>query len=101
MPRIFPLICGLRASLDSDPERILPDDKGDFHASSPASLSPDLPPLTTTTERKLMAKVDWHVVPVLCVMYLLAFLDRYVFLYLSGFAQLQRGALTRMQGEYQ
>ncbi|KAL2814624.1 putative MFS transporter [Aspergillus granulosus] len=29
-----------------------------------------------TTERKLMAKVDWHVVPFLCIMYLLAFLDR-------------------------
>lgn len=24
-----------------------------------------------------MAKVDWHVVPCLCIMYLLAFLDRY------------------------
>ncbi|RHZ52316.1 putative MFS transporter [Aspergillus thermomutatus] len=38
--------------------------------------SADLPPLTTTTERKLMAKIDWHIVPCLCVMYLLAFLDR-------------------------
>lgn len=84
MPRTFPLTCGPRASLDSDPERILPDDKGDFQTSSPVSTSPDLPPLTTTTERKLMAKVDWHVVPALCVMYLLAFLDRYVFLYLSA-----------------
>ena len=37
----------------------------------------DLPLLTQTTERKLMAKVDWHVVPFLCIMYLLAFLDRY------------------------
>ncbi|KAL3476124.1 Peroxin-3-domain-containing protein [Aspergillus californicus] len=36
----------------------------------------DLPLLTNTTERKLMAKVDWHVVPCLCIMYLLAFLDR-------------------------
>lgn len=32
--------------------------------------------LTTTTERKLMAKIDWHILPVLCVLYLLAFLDR-------------------------
>ncbi|KAA8643102.1 hypothetical protein EYZ11_005007 [Aspergillus tanneri] len=37
--------------------------------------SPELP-LTNTTERKLMAKIDWHIVPCLCVMYLLAFLDR-------------------------
>ncbi|PGH10127.1 hypothetical protein AJ80_07578 [Polytolypa hystricis UAMH7299] len=32
--------------------------------------------LATTTERKLMAKIDWHILPVLCVLYLLAFLDR-------------------------
>ena len=25
-----------------------------------------------------MAKIDWHIVPCLCVLYLLAFLDRYV-----------------------
>ncbi|KAL1969005.1 hypothetical protein VTN77DRAFT_839 [Rasamsonia byssochlamydoides] len=34
------------------------------------------PQLTTTTERRLMAKIDWHILPVLCVLYLLAFLDR-------------------------
>ncbi|KAL4800960.1 Peroxin-3-domain-containing protein [Aspergillus venezuelensis] len=45
-----------------------------FAAVSP--VSNDLPLLTKTTERKLMAKVDWHVVPCLCIMYLLAFLDR-------------------------
>ncbi|OJD14892.1 hypothetical protein AJ78_04808 [Emergomyces pasteurianus Ep9510] len=32
--------------------------------------------LITTTERKLMAKIDLHLLPVLCVLYLLAFLDR-------------------------
>ncbi|GIJ90279.1 hypothetical protein Asppvi_009233 [Aspergillus pseudoviridinutans] len=31
---------------------------------------------TTINERKLMAKIDWHVLPCLCVMFLLAFLDR-------------------------
>ncbi|PYH89534.1 putative MFS transporter [Aspergillus ellipticus CBS 707.79] len=40
------------------------------------ALTSDLPPLTTTTERRLMAKIDWHIVPCLCVLYLLAFLDR-------------------------
>ncbi|PWY85734.1 putative MFS transporter [Aspergillus sclerotioniger CBS 115572] len=40
------------------------------------ALTSGLPPLTTTTERKLMAKIDWHIVPCLCVLYLLAFLDR-------------------------
>lgn len=29
-----------------------------------------------TTERKLMTKIDLHVIPYLCIMYLLAFLDR-------------------------
>jgi MFS family permease len=29
-----------------------------------------------TTERKLLMKIDLHVIPYLCVMYLLAFLDR-------------------------
>ncbi|EAW12537.1 putative MFS transporter [Aspergillus clavatus NRRL 1] len=49
------------------------DDKNDGEVYTHTA---DLPPLTTTTERKLMAKVDWHIVPCLCVMYLLAFLDR-------------------------
>lgn len=31
-----------------------------------------------TTERKLVARIDWHVVPLLCILYLLAFLDRRV-----------------------
>jgi hypothetical protein len=29
-----------------------------------------------TTERKLLTKIDLHVIPFLCIMYLLAFLDR-------------------------
>jgi hypothetical protein len=29
-----------------------------------------------TTERKLVNKIDFHVVPFLCILYLLAFLDR-------------------------
>ncbi|WEW56628.1 High-affinity nicotinic acid transporter [Emydomyces testavorans] len=34
------------------------------------------PTLVGTTERKLMVKIDMHILPVLCVLYLLAFLDR-------------------------
>lgn len=30
-----------------------------------------------TTEAKLVRRIDLHVIPWLCVMYLLAFLDRY------------------------
>ncbi len=29
-----------------------------------------------TTERALVNKIDWRVIPFLCIMYLLAFLDR-------------------------
>jgi hypothetical protein len=29
-----------------------------------------------TTDRRLVNKIDWHVIPFLCIMYLLAFLDR-------------------------
>ena len=29
-----------------------------------------------TTERKLVTRIDWHVIPFLCILYLLAFLDR-------------------------
>lgn len=38
----------------------------------------DAPQLTKTTERKLMAKIDLHILPFLCVLYIMAFLDRYV-----------------------
>ena len=39
-----------------------------------ADLHVQCPP--HTTERKLVARIDWHVVPFLCILYLLAFLDR-------------------------
>ncbi|GAB1203768.1 hypothetical protein APSETT445_002408 [Aspergillus pseudonomiae] len=43
--------------------------------SADGELSPEAP-RSLINERKLMAKIDWHVVPCLCLMYLLAFLDR-------------------------
>jgi hypothetical protein len=46
-------------------------------AADQVEEQPDLPVLTKTTERRLMAKIDWHVMPCLCIMYLLAFIDRY------------------------
>ncbi|CAG8211087.1 unnamed protein product [Penicillium salamii] len=55
------------------PETKEPIDNGESQASSQTD---ELPPLTTTTERKLMAKVDWHILPAICILYLLAFLDR-------------------------
>ncbi|RAH47915.1 MFS general substrate transporter [Aspergillus brunneoviolaceus CBS 621.78] len=39
-------------------------------------LTPEPSQYGPVNERKLMAKIDWHVVPCLCLMYLLAFLDR-------------------------
>lgn len=54
--------------------------EGDDRSPAPSqeNYNPDydLPPLVHTTERKLMAKIDWHVLPCLCILYLLAFLDR-------------------------
>lgn len=29
-----------------------------------------------TTEKKLMARIDWHILPFVIILYLLAFLDR-------------------------
>lgn len=46
-------------------------------AADQVEEQPDLPVLTKTTDRRLMAKIDWHVMPCLCIMYLLAFIDRY------------------------
>ncbi|CAL5872171.1 uncharacterized protein PFLUO_LOCUS6429 [Penicillium psychrofluorescens] len=50
--------------------------QGDSGESQVFQQDLELPQLTTTTERKLMAKIDWHILPCLCVLYLLAFLDR-------------------------
>lgn len=52
-----------------DTERV-----GAIHEQLPANLPAECPP--HTTERKLVAKIDLHVVPWLCVMYLLAFLGK-------------------------
>ncbi|KAF2431931.1 MFS general substrate transporter [Tothia fuscella] len=48
------------------------------HASTDADFDDDLhvPCPAHTTERKLVNKIDWHVIPCLCILYLLAFLDR-------------------------
>ncbi|KAE8147733.1 major facilitator superfamily domain-containing protein [Aspergillus avenaceus] len=42
-------------------------------SGGPDDYAPEYPAIN---ERRLMAKIDWHVVPCLCLMYLLAFLDR-------------------------
>ncbi|PHH85360.1 hypothetical protein CDD83_542 [Cordyceps sp. RAO-2017] len=47
---------------------------GQGDAESAPVTVPVCPP--HTTERKLLARIDMHVVPFLCIMYLLAFLDR-------------------------
>ncbi|CAM1510834.1 Fc.00g083470.m01.CDS01 [Cosmosporella sp. VM-42] len=52
-----------------DPERSVPGEgiyDDDLHVECPSH----------TTERKLVTKIDFHVIPFLCIMYLLAFLDR-------------------------
>jgi len=47
--------------------------------------------LAGLNERKLVAKIDLHVIPFLCIMYLLAFLDRYDIL-VQTFDQLRNWA---------
>ncbi|KZZ94122.1 hypothetical protein AAP_02215 [Ascosphaera apis ARSEF 7405] len=46
------------------------------HAVEEGITDDAAPILTSTTERKLMLKVDAHILPPLVVLYLLAFLDR-------------------------
>lgn len=55
-----------------------PDTHGKGKPETDIESPIDIPQLTTTTERRLMAKVDLHVLPFLCVLYLMAFLDRFV-----------------------
>lgn len=60
--------------------------------------------LTNTTERRLMAKIDLHLLPVLSVLYLLAFLDRYgskryIYIYIPK--SKEEGVLTPIQCEHQ
>lgn len=49
------------------------DDSQD-NAVLEASSFEEVPVPEGTTERRIMAKIDFHVVPFLCIMYLLAFL---------------------------
>lgn len=57
-----------------------PDPNGYYPNDVPATdeydddLHVQCPP--HTTERRLVARIDLHVIPFLCIMYLLAFLDR-------------------------
>jgi hypothetical protein len=38
---------------------------------------------SSTTDSKLMAKIDFHVIPFLCIMYLLAFLGTFISFFLT------------------
>ncbi|KAI9751638.1 MAG: hypothetical protein M4579_005985 [Chaenotheca gracillima] len=53
-------------NFDFDPETRRNDVDEDLHVPCPPH----------TTEKKLMAKIDFRVIPILCILYLLAFLDR-------------------------
>jgi len=44
--------------------------------NAPVEKGPVVPP-PGVSESALLRKIDWHVVPVLCVLYVMAFLDRY------------------------
>ncbi|KAF3482388.1 putative MFS transporter [Arthroderma uncinatum] len=56
---------GIKSEADVSPDRSI-EQHGDG----------DLPQLKNTTERRLMAKIDLRILPMLSILYLLAFLDR-------------------------
>ena len=53
------------------------NEPGVVQVSSYAS-SDDAPILTKVEERKLLARIDLHVMPPICIIFMLAFLDRYI-----------------------
>lgn len=60
-----------------DPDHILKTEKTE--APRPSSHDDDLPDLLDpVAEKKLVRKLDTHIVPVCMILYLLSFLDRFV-----------------------
>ena len=51
-------------------------DNDETKLESKAETVDELPPLTKTTERKLLWKIDWRLVPIITILYLFAFIDR-------------------------
>ena len=68
------------AHLDDDKVDVLRPRSDDYHRDADDddddNDNPRIQCPPTTTERKLVTKIDWRVVPVLSILYLLAFLDR-------------------------
>ncbi|KAK4936832.1 High-affinity nicotinic acid transporter, partial [Elasticomyces elasticus] len=62
------------ASLDLAPPYSFAENEIHHSDSHGDDLHVSCPP--HTTERKLITKIDWRVIPLLCILYLLAFLDR-------------------------
>ncbi len=50
------------------------DHPGATDTSDDGELVVECPP--HTTERKMMTRIDWHILPFVTILYLLAFLDR-------------------------
>src|ERR1700712_5551680 len=73
---VFGLKGSKKASLDTpwNEETNYPPPVYDEDATYDADLHVQCPP--HTTERRLVTKIDLHVIPFLCILYLLAFLDR-------------------------
>jgi len=61
-----------QASPDLNDQKVAPQYDGNYHEDVPDLVQ--CPP--HTTEAKLVRRIDLHVIPFLCIMYLLAFLDR-------------------------
>ncbi|KAF3032605.1 hypothetical protein E8E12_003373 [Didymella heteroderae] len=63
---------GVQASPNMDEQKVSPHYDGNYAEEAPELVQ--CPP--HTTEAKLLRRIDLHVIPFLCIMYLLAFLDR-------------------------
>lgn len=66
---------GADSSSPFPPAELKPAENGD-QQNYDSTADSEAPQLQSTSERKLMAKIDLHLLPCLCILYLLAFLDR-------------------------
>lgn len=64
---------GLRSEIEDVP---IGDEKGDSHSLSLKGEAHDIDPVL---EKKVIRKVDFNLVPILFLLFLCAFIDRYVF----------------------
>jgi hypothetical protein len=66
-------------SSPKDPELKGAMESKDYYWSSDhveSAASPDTPSISPEEERRLVRKMDWHIIPILVSLYVMSFLDR-------------------------